>query len=67
MTVAEMARLINVEGTLSVDGLAFGVRIVDVRMRFGTLDVQVVPLNGHGVKWVESGRVAFDRAALSVA
>ena len=44
-------------GTLSLENLTVGVKIADVRMRFGHLDLLVKPLNGDGQQWVERHRV----------
>ena len=44
-------------GTVSMEGLTVGVKIADVRVRFGHLDLLVKPLNGSGERWVEQHRV----------
>jgi hypothetical protein len=44
-------------GTLSLESLEIGVKIADVRVRFGHLDLLVKPLNGMGEQWVERHRV----------
>ena len=40
-----------------MEGLTVGVKITDVRVRFGHLDLLVKPLNGSGERWVEQHRV----------
>lgn len=44
-------------GVLSMEGLDVGVKIADVRVRFGHIDYLVKPLNGKGEVWVERHRV----------
>ena len=44
-------------GTLTLESLEVGVKIADVRVRFGHLDLLVKPLNGIGEQWVERHRV----------
>ncbi len=44
-------------GVLSMEGLDVGVKISDVRVRFGHIDYLVKPLNGKGEVWVERHRV----------
>ena len=43
-------------GTVAMEGLTVGVKITDVRVRFGHLDLLVKPLNGSGERWVEQHR-----------
>jgi len=45
--------------TISVDTLSFGVVIKDARIRFGRLDLLVVPNSGEGQKWVEQHKVSI--------
>jgi hypothetical protein len=40
-----------------MEGLDVGVKIADVRVRFGHIDYLVKPLNGKGEVWVERHRV----------
>ena len=44
-------------GVLSMEGLDVGIKIADVRVRFGHIDYLVKPLNGKGEVWVELHRV----------
>jgi hypothetical protein len=44
-------------GILNLESLEVGVKISDVRVRFGHLDLLVKPLNGMGEQWVERHRV----------
>jgi len=53
MTVSEMAALIGNTGSYRVGrDLQFEIRVVDVRTRYGTVDVQIIPLAGNGSQWV---------------
>lgn len=47
----------NRTGTIRVDDLHVSVQIKDARLRFGHLDLLVVPVSGSGERWVESHRV----------
>lgn len=53
----QLATLKGMTGKMSVEDLAVGVQIKDVRRRFGHIDVLVQPLNGTGEQWVEKHRV----------
>jgi hypothetical protein len=52
MTVREMSALIGRSALLYVGDLAVEVRVTDARTRFGSVDVQVTPVSGHGLRWV---------------
>jgi hypothetical protein len=52
MTVAEMAALINKRAEYYVRDLMIEMTIVDVRTRFGTVDVKITPVTGSGATWV---------------
>jgi hypothetical protein len=60
---AERAKTIDLDdyvdrmGTVDLDGLTVGVTIKEARVRFGHLDLLVVPREGRGERWVESRRV----------
>lgn len=58
MTVAEMSKVIGLAGLYHVGGLAFPVRVDDVRERFGRVDYLIVPLGGEGSRWVASESVS---------
>lgn len=47
------------QATINVDGLTINVTIKDSRIRFGHLDVLVVPVNGSGQKWMEHHKVTL--------
>lgn len=44
-------------GRFEIDGLSFAVEIIDARLRFGHLDLLIVPKTGAGERWVEQHRV----------
>jgi hypothetical protein len=46
-------------GIYQVNGLAFSVRVIDVRSRWGIIDYLIVPESGKGSQWVVSGKVSF--------
>ena len=47
-------------GQFVSDGLSFQVKVVKARLRFGHLDLLIVPAVGSGERWVEQHRVALD-------
>ena len=53
MTAAEMTQLLG-QTLLHPDGkgLWFDVTVVDVRTRYGIVDVKVQPVKGQGARWV---------------
>lgn len=61
MTALELAQYIGREGWLTVQGtrLAFGVRVTDVRTRFGMIDFLVRPIAGVGEAWHDSQNVTL--------
>lgn len=52
----------NRTGRIMLDTLAFRVRIVRARTRYGHLDFLVTPLDGEGERWVEQHKVTLDEA-----
>lgn len=59
MTVKEMAALIGRTAMLYAGDLAIQVRVTDARTRFGSVDVLVTPVAGHGLKWVLADTVSL--------
>ena len=58
MTTAEMAKYIGQTGTYhGIPGLVVEVKIVDARMSWGQLQLQVQPTSGSGSKWVNSDSI----------
>jgi hypothetical protein len=53
MTAREMSELVGSLRMLRSGDLWFEVTVEDVRVRFGTVDVQVRPAAGSGTTWVE--------------
>lgn len=51
MTAREMTALLGQTGVYVVEGLSIPVTVFDARLRFGSVDVQIVPVNGGGSKW----------------
>jgi len=54
---ANPRNLIGKTAFMTLDDLTVSVRINDVRVRFGHIDLLVEPVNGSGTKWVEQHRV----------
>lgn len=64
MSHSEMSALVNRGGIYSVGDLSFRVRTTDVRpATFGRTDVFIVPVSGHGGRWVSVDSVALDSKA----
>ena len=58
MTVGQMAKYIGQTGTYhGIPGLVVEVKIVDARMSWGQLQLQVQPTSGSGSKWVNSDSI----------
>lgn len=61
MSVAEMAALIGATGGYRPSrDLQFQVRVLDVRTRYGTVDVLIAPVAGNGTQWVTLDRFTPD-------
>ena len=52
-TAEDMARDVGREGTLTVNGLAFRVRVLDAKFSYGRRRWLVEPLSGGGASWTE--------------
>jgi hypothetical protein len=50
---------INLEGTITQDGLTVEVKTIGARTRYGHLDLEVVPVAGHGRRWVERKNIVL--------
>lgn len=57
ITQMNLQSLIGTIGTLTVGQLDVNVKVVDVRVRFGHVDLLVEPTNGSGTEWVEKHRI----------
>jgi hypothetical protein len=52
-------------GTVSWADMVIDIAIVDARQRYGHLDLQVTPISGHGLLWLERKNVhLFDDPGL---
>jgi hypothetical protein len=58
MTVKEMAALIGTTGEYNVAAdMYVNVRIEDVRLTYGKMQVQITPVDGRGTVWVHAENV----------
>jgi hypothetical protein len=58
MTTAEMAQYLDKTAVYyAVPNMVFTVTIVDARMSWGKLQLQIKPRDGYGVKWVNAESV----------
>lgn len=51
---------INLEGTISQDGLTVAVKTIGARVRYGHLDLEVVPVAGNGRRWIERKNIVIN-------
>jgi hypothetical protein len=58
-TQLETLNIIGSNGIFRENGLAFKVRITDVRTCFGRTDYRITPDSGSGNRWVASDRVTI--------
>jgi len=67
MNALELAAYIGKTGTLhnstGVTGLSFDVRVINARVSYGGLQLEVEPIAGSGRRWVEARRVILQVAA----
>lgn len=58
-TAAELGELVGKLGRLTVndDKLRVDVQIINAKMAYGTLRLEVVPAAGEGSAWVDASRV----------
>ena len=55
MTTAELAKYIDQTATYhGVPGLVIEVTVIDARMSWGQLQLQIQPTSGSGSKWVNA-------------
>ena len=50
---------INLEGTITQDGLTVAVKTIGARVRYGHLDLEVVPVAGTGRRWIERKNIVI--------
>jgi hypothetical protein len=61
MTASEMAALIGATGGYRpTRDLQFQVKVVDVRTRYGNVDVLIAPKAGNGAQWITLDRFEPD-------
>ena len=54
MTTAELMKFIGQTATYTPDlGIAFRVRITDVKQSYGHIRLLIEPVNGSGARWVQ--------------
>ena len=67
MNALELAAYIGKAGTLhnasGVLGLSFDVRVVNARISYGGLQLEIEPIAGTGKRWVEARKVALQAVA----
>lgn len=56
-TTKELAQLINTIVRLQSEGLSVPVKILDARVSFGKIHVQITPVGGEGNTWVDHDRI----------
>ena len=55
LTATELvAKLVNKQGTISVNGLTFNVKTTDCKVAYGKARVCIVPLSGGGSRWIDA-------------
>lgn len=59
MSVRELAKWIDREGMLGIDGMEFPVKVTDVKQSYGNLRVLVQPIGGKGGAWVDAARLGM--------
>jgi len=58
MTTAQMARYLDKTASYALpNGLTFWVSIVDIRMAWGKVQFQIVPITGQGPAWVSEDSI----------
>jgi len=56
-TVKEMAQYLGRPGHYHVQGMKFAVRVLDARVSFGAVQLQIAPCSGSGTAWVTQDSV----------
>ena len=47
---------------MDVEKMTINVKVQDIRVRFGHVDVLVPPVHGHGEQWVENHRISITKS-----
>lgn len=58
-TTATLETYKGKRGTIKVNKLTVGVKVVDARMRYGHLDLLIEPVAGEGAQWTEHHKVSI--------
>lgn len=67
MGTKELAKLLGRTGAFRTnEGLLVQVSILDAKIAWGAVRVQIVPVAGAGTAWVDKGRVKMDGTDASV-
>lgn len=53
------AKIVGVTGLYRINEMNFPVIVLNARKVWGRVDLQIEPVNGNGVKWVEASSVTF--------
>jgi hypothetical protein len=54
MTTAELAKLLGQLGSYYIPGLVIEVTVIDARMSWGQVQLQIQPVSGSGSKWINA-------------
>jgi len=57
MTATQMYPCVGAEVMVRFEGLVFACKVVDVKTAWSKVRLQVQPVQGNGLQWVELGRV----------
>jgi hypothetical protein len=58
-----MAKWIDKQGMLGIDGMQFPVVVKDVKQAYGNLRCLVTPVGGGGSTWVDASRLGIGEEA----
>ena len=56
-TVKELAQYLGRSGHYQIQGMRIVVRVVDARISFGQVQLEIAPYSGSGSTWVDQGSV----------
>ena len=64
-TVKELAQYLGRSGRFHVQGMEVAVRVVDARVSFGQVQLEIEPYSGSGTAWVaqDSIRISVEEEA----
>lgn len=60
LSAKDLTKFVGRTGTMPIGLLRIPVEIVDARSRYGSIDVQVIPVGGQGSQWITAARVKLD-------